>query len=527
MAYLPAHQWNFDEIDGSVARDSTGAVNGTLVNAQRVSPGYVGLSSVHIDGSNGSFVDFTNRVGQFGTADFTVAFWIDTSDASLPLCDLIGNRTADSHGNFFCVRMRQNGIVTFEVDQDGAGTNYASVAGTTSVNDGRWHHVAVVRQSGTITLYIDGQPVGSGQGKGIANIANGNPLKLGRSVVFSAPRYAPNAVFDDVRIYDSALDARDITSMISWSLPDEVRLVLATGMFQTGDKGNLSAAHEQFLTLAADGGLTAKATDRSAAAVFEFTVNGKSIAIATGGKFIQIASDGTLKATGASVAAAAQFYPYLLESGDLIWSSSTRLVWQLGDDLKVSAINSGRTDIRNEFTLGLDAVAPGEQLMRLNADQLEDITACDLAWASFVWQLTGGLFFALGLGPFISNGQVQTGMLAILRNNPTAWAAVQGAMATMATNPGKAASAAVVVLGAIWRGGLLRAVVAFAISSLGWWALFRIIAKLLELILAPELEAVDLLASFTIWSAQTVNAALNVKNTCGMSDKTIAAMTKA
>src|ERR1700753_2252025 len=132
MAPLPVHRWTFEENDGSVARDEIGQANAPLTNVNRVSPGYSSSKAVHLDGSNNSYISFGKDIGQFGTRDFTVSFWVNTTETTR-LFDLIGNRTASSHGNFFCVRMTGNhesmphGMVTAEVDEDGSGRNYADV----------------------------------------------------------------------------------------------------------------------------------------------------------------------------------------------------------------------------------------------------------------------------------------------------------------------------------------------------------------------------------------------------------------
>src|ERR1700674_5840943 len=140
MPQLPSHRWNFDE-DVSTASDQYGQVNATLHNATRLSPGYSSAKAVRIGGSDDSFISFGSDVGQFRTRDFTVSFWINTSETTR-FFDLIGNRTASSPGNFLSVRMpgaAPPGRGTAEVDEDGNGRNYIAVEGTiTGANDGRW-----------------------------------------------------------------------------------------------------------------------------------------------------------------------------------------------------------------------------------------------------------------------------------------------------------------------------------------------------------------------------------------------------
>ncbi|MFL6261121.1 MAG: hypothetical protein ACJ76Y_15575 [Thermoanaerobaculia bacterium] len=69
-------------------------------------------------------------------------------------------------------------------------------------------------------------------------------------------------------------------------------------------------------------------------------------------------------------------------------------------------------------------------------------------------------------------------------------------------------------LTSIWKAGLLWPVVKFVLSELGWYALFRAVAKIVEIFLLPEAEAVDLLVSFTVWAAKTIEAAVDVGHAC-------------
>jgi len=215
-----AHRWAFAEPGGNSATDLAGSVAGTLSpSVSRNTQGPFGSTTVHIDGSNGSLVNFGTAVGQFRTNSFSVALWFKTSE-TYRYFDIIGNRTAGSHGNFFCIRMMGNhesgtrGRVTTEVDEDGGGRNYIPVnSSRTGLNDGQWHHVAVVRDGASLKLYIDGALSGSGDGPGTANIANGNPFILGRSLVGVHDKFAPNAQYADLRVYSGALTVDEVAQI--------------------------------------------------------------------------------------------------------------------------------------------------------------------------------------------------------------------------------------------------------------------------------------------------------------------------
>jgi len=213
------HLWKFDENKGNIAYDSrTGksAVNGFLNNAywrdlSKVGPG----AAVRLTGDDNSFVTFGNQVANFGTKDFTVAFWVQTRE-NCDLFDLLGNR-ADSgyYGNYFNIRMNKEGSVTAEICQDEKGTNYMGIrAVQKGLNDGQWHHIAVVRSKGTLSIYIDCAFSIYGANKVATNLNSRNPLKLGRSLVDrSVRRFSADALFDDLAIYYSALSYTQIKTL--------------------------------------------------------------------------------------------------------------------------------------------------------------------------------------------------------------------------------------------------------------------------------------------------------------------------
>ena len=205
------HCWQFNEKSGIIAHDSCGkvTVNGKLNDAAFLSDG----GGVQLNGTDSSYVSFGNSVGQFGTDDFLVYLEFKTNE-KYRYFDIVGNRTASSHGNFLSIRMtgkhetQPEGILVVEVDEDESGKNYIVVYSKKSgLNDGNWHSLVVVRIGKNLALYIDGNPDGTGtSATGIANIKNGNDFKLGRSLVYSQEKkFTPDAVYKNLYVYDLAL----------------------------------------------------------------------------------------------------------------------------------------------------------------------------------------------------------------------------------------------------------------------------------------------------------------------------------
>ena len=147
----------------------------------------------------------------------------------------------------------------------------------------------------------------------------------------------------------------------------------------------------------------------------------------------------------------------------------------------------------------------------------ESLSECDVAWASFIWNLTGGFFLAIGLGPFISTGQVKTGVLGLIKTNPRAWKAIQDLAKAITDGIGRTGALVSSMLAAIatlYHEGLLWTIFKWMLKSAGWTAIAWALAKIIQIVFLPEAEAAELLASFTVWGVQTVDAGLAVGQAC-------------
>ncbi|MCG8350765.1 MAG: LamG domain-containing protein, partial [Chloroflexales bacterium] len=209
MTVQPTYHWQFEEGEGSVAKDRVEGVQGTLRRVLWEEHGRIG-NAIRLRG-NGAYVNFGNVVGQFGTSDFTVAFGMKFIDRHGENdLDIIGNRTTSGHGNWFSLR-QERAKITFEVDENGKGKNYA-VAKTNDLSvlkQRKWHHIAVVREGRTLKIYIDGELAAQGASTtGVANIQNGAALKLG-----DTRRGTAVSRYEDLRIYHTALNAIQVQNL--------------------------------------------------------------------------------------------------------------------------------------------------------------------------------------------------------------------------------------------------------------------------------------------------------------------------
>jgi hypothetical protein len=172
-----------------------------------------------------------------------------------------------------------------------------------------------------------------------------------------------------------------------------------------------------------------------------------------------------------------------------------------------------------EFDIKVNPVPQSQLLERWGIAEVA-ITPCQMDIASLCWQTTGGLFLALGIGPYMagSTDPVKIGVMGILKTNTNVWAKVTAAIDFLKANPrataGTIAGLATGILSAAWTAGLLWKLVKFVLTQAGWWVLFRLLAHIIETIFLPELEVAQLLASFLVWAGGVVNTAIRISIDC-------------
>ncbi len=212
--------WKLDETSGLNAEDSSSNSNdGTLRNMAGTewTDGIVG-GALNFDGSN-DYIAIQNLYYDSSNsyAEVSVTAWIRTSDGT--------NQIIASFDRNEYWRLEINGSgggtgqIGWDVRTSSGQVDYGS---TTRVDDGQWHHVAGVFDNGTLIIYIDGNPEtpasgGSTFGRGV-NTRYGF-LGVGSEASTFDGGTGPNNYFngdmDDVRIYDRALDANEISELAS------------------------------------------------------------------------------------------------------------------------------------------------------------------------------------------------------------------------------------------------------------------------------------------------------------------------
>jgi alpha-tubulin suppressor-like RCC1 family protein len=191
--------------------DFTGLDNGTVVGGVSYVPGKVG-QAFSFNGTDGE-IRLGSGAGNFGTNDFTIEFWIQTS-STRALESVLGKRPAcngDSTG-FWDMRI-SNGRLAMALMAPGV-IDYNQINATRQINDGVYHHVAFVRQGTSGTLYIDGTYEAAGSTPGATYLSTSGNFVIGRSacVGVDGSQYLTGQL-DEIAVYQQALSLSQVQAI--------------------------------------------------------------------------------------------------------------------------------------------------------------------------------------------------------------------------------------------------------------------------------------------------------------------------
>jgi alpha-L-arabinofuranosidase len=207
----PAAHWAFDEGAGTIAADSSG--NGhtaTLGAGVSWVAGNVGSGAISLTGTSDGVVTANGPV--VNTAgSFTASAWVDL--ASLSGYQTVVSIAGTTVAGFYLGLRADTGAFSFArlpSDADGTAT---VIAAPTAPLTGTWHHIVGVddASAGTLTLYVDGQSMGSVPYTG-GWMATGNTL-IGHGFYSGQQVDYVDGSIDDVELFSSALSAAQVVAL--------------------------------------------------------------------------------------------------------------------------------------------------------------------------------------------------------------------------------------------------------------------------------------------------------------------------
>jgi hypothetical protein len=202
--------WPLDEAQGKVANDASG--NGSLGHIHG-GEWLQGVKGSALRLGKGDFVDLgsAHQLNFGPAAPFTIAGWVATRSNGA-ICSF---RRRTSIFPIVEISVRKGQLAGW-VRDDTSGFGGAKVRGA-AVNDGNWHHVALLRQGdGTIELFLDGTSQGRDKGKSSGGPITTDLRALGCDLFLSTRKKPPGYLagsLDEFCVYNQALAPAEITAL--------------------------------------------------------------------------------------------------------------------------------------------------------------------------------------------------------------------------------------------------------------------------------------------------------------------------
>ena len=176
-------------VDSSPQGHTVTAYNDAHHEVTNAKPSFGG-SSIHFDGTGTGSYDYLEVADhadwEFGTGDFTIDTWVRFTDWATSGQTIMLNQYSGSGDWIFQLNYGKWGFYSNDAYHDAS----------TGPSANTWYHFAVVRSSGTITLYVDGVSVLSYDGS--HSISGSGPLEIGS---YNSGASLPfNGLLDEVRI---------------------------------------------------------------------------------------------------------------------------------------------------------------------------------------------------------------------------------------------------------------------------------------------------------------------------------------
>jgi hypothetical protein len=188
----------------------------------------------------------TTYPGVQGTNARTITAWINASNIQPNSASILSYGSIGT-GQRMTLRLDTTNVLHPDVLR--LEVQGAAAAGTTSLNDGKWHHVAAIVPGNStvanIQLYVDGNaetvtPVNGTTAINTINTSSIQDVMLGNSAV-NTNTYGFNGSVDDVRFFTNVLTATQVGELVFGQYPTNAPLTLPTEALTLSQQpGNLT-----------------------------------------------------------------------------------------------------------------------------------------------------------------------------------------------------------------------------------------------------------------------------------------------
>ncbi|MFN0206149.1 MAG: LamG domain-containing protein [Planctomycetota bacterium] len=259
--FLPplVSHWRFDETSGPTAYDSTGAFNGTLAGGAQFVAGGISNHAISLSRASNSFVNMGTSFPSFTAGDFTVSTWIKTTSSSANDAILTKHTSTLFSGYYFGINTSAcYGVSGKAYFYSGSPLMCGEEpVSTTTINDGAWHHIVAVYESGgNVSIYVDGAPAEQSKAAKPMIAAAAALLIGGGTTAGGVPVPAFDGLIDEVQIYSGALTESQVNTLFASpgkSLELATAIPAAQSLLPTSVKLKLNATQPSKSTLQVSG----------------------------------------------------------------------------------------------------------------------------------------------------------------------------------------------------------------------------------------------------------------------------------
>ena len=177
-----------------------------------------------LDGTNDHVTVTDHDDWDFGTGDFTAAFWISCGAQSDAYPSILASATGSYASGAVVIRLGPNSggtaktLLQLYVQAGGGGS--AMLTSTTTMTDDAWRHVMVIRASAVFYLYIDGSQEDTyDTNNPDVDFADNGTFYIGKNG-WDGTNGDLDGYLDEVAMYSKALSSSERSKLIGDGTPE-------------------------------------------------------------------------------------------------------------------------------------------------------------------------------------------------------------------------------------------------------------------------------------------------------------------
>ena len=203
----------------------------SILNAQGSS--FASTNSFTFDG-NTDFVECGNPVSLQITGNITLSAWIKTSSTSAYEIAIGKEGVVSGRRSYMLYRSGSN--AKFLISKGGS---VQTVTGTSTINDGNWHHILGINNGSDIKIYVDGTLENTNVGGG-GTIDNGiDNCHIGRRGGTFAQRGFFEGNIDEAAVWNSD-QSSNVSTIYNGGVPNDLSLLSPLSWWRMGEQANHS-----------------------------------------------------------------------------------------------------------------------------------------------------------------------------------------------------------------------------------------------------------------------------------------------